>query len=129
MRAYLDSDAIIYLIEQNPQFGHRVERWLLANPCDIVASELSRMECLVMPVRNNDAALIADFEDLFQTRLAELVGLTRPLFDLALRIRAQSSIKTPDALFLAAAVESGCDAFVTNDPQLAQFTGVRVELI
>ena len=32
-----------------------------------------------------------------------------------------------DALHLAAAIESGCDVFLTNDNQLANFPHIRVE--
>jgi len=38
-------------------------------------------------------------------------------------------LKTPDALHLAAAIESGCDAFVTNDFGLKVITEIRVEVI
>jgi ABC-type uncharacterized transport system fused permease/ATPase subunit len=33
----------------------------------------------------------------------------------AARLRADSRLRTPDALQLAAAIESGCDAFLCND--------------
>lgn len=129
MRVYVDAEVIVYSVEQNPQFAPAVETWLIAHPCDLVSSELGRMECLIVPVRNNDAALIADFEDYFRTRVAELVPFTRAVYDRAVHIRATTRIKTPDALHLAAAVESGCDAFLTNDGRLTAFTGIRVERI
>jgi uncharacterized protein len=129
VRVYLDSVLAIYLIEQNPQFAPAVEEWLLANPCDVVVNELSRMECLIVPICKNDAALIADFENFFHSHVADVIPLTRPVFDRAIQIRAQTKFKTPDALHLAAAMEAGCDVFLTNDRQLAQFAGIRVELI
>ncbi|VTT99121.1 Uncharacterized protein OS=Candidatus Entotheonella sp. TSY2 GN=ETSY2_19905 PE=4 SV=1: PIN [Gemmataceae bacterium] len=129
MRVYMDSVLIVYAVEQNPQFAPGVEAWLLANPCDLVSSELGRMECLIVPVRTNSTQMIADFEDYFQTRIAVLVPFTRAVYDRAIGIRATTRIKTPDALHLAAAVEAGCDVFLTNDIQLTKFTGVRVELI
>ena len=129
VRVYLDTDIIIYLIEQNTQFAPASENWLLAHPCDIVSSELVRMECLVLPVRNSDGAGIAEFENFFQTRVVEMVPLDRPVFDRATHIRAGSRIKTPDALHLAAAVEGRCDVFLTNDPQLRQYKVIAVEVI
>ena len=77
MRVYIDSVLVVYAVEQSPQFAPAVEAWLIANPCDLVSSELGRMEALIVPVRNNNAALIADFEDYFQSRVAELVPFTR----------------------------------------------------
>lgn len=129
MRVFLDAVSVIYMIDQNPTFGPRVIAWLSANPCDIVSSELVRMESLILPVRLADPVRIADFEDFFRVRVAEMVPLTRTVYDRAIEIRARYPFKTPDALHLATAVEVGCDVFLTNDPQLAAFTGIRVELI
>jgi predicted nucleic acid-binding protein len=130
VRAFLDSVLVIYLVEQNPVFGPRMEAWLKGNPCDILSSELVRMEALVLPVRLHDLKRATEFEAFFSTRVAEMVTITRPVFDRAVQIRAAlKAIKTPDALHLAAAAESGSDVFVTNDPQLKQYTGIRVEVI
>lgn len=131
MYVFLDSAAVIYLIEQNPVFGPKVEAWLNANPCDIVSSELVRMETLILPTRNADASRVTEFETFFATRVAVLLALDRPIFDRAVQIRATTKFKTPDALHLAAAVESGCDKFVTNDNdhQLKSYTGIPVEVI
>src|SRR5579883_257959 len=109
VRAYLDSVTVIYLVEQNPAFAPAVESWLLANPADLVSSELVRMEALVLPIRNSDAGRIVDFERFFATQVVEMVPLTRAVFDRATNIRAAfPAFKTPDAIHLAAAVESGC---------------------
>jgi len=40
--------------------------------------------------------------------------------------RALSGLKTPDALQVAAALETECTAFVTNDRQIPPFAGLRV---
>jgi predicted nucleic acid-binding protein len=34
-----------------------------------------------------------------------------------------------DALHLAAAIESGCDVFLTNDNQLASFPDITIEVL
>ena len=129
MRVYLDSVLIIYLVDQNPTFGPLVKSWLTAKPCDLVSSELGRLESLVLPVRVGDAARISAFETFFHSAVQEMVPFTRAVYDRAVQIRASTKFKTPDALHLAAAVEAGCDAFLTNDQQLKQFTGIPVEVI
>jgi predicted nucleic acid-binding protein len=129
MRVYLDTPPIVYMVEQNPAFSPAVATKLTALGGDLVSSELARMEALVVPVRNSNSGLIRDFEDFFGGRLAELLGLTRPVFDRAVRIRAAYPFKTPDALHLAAAAEAGCDAFLTNDQRLTRFPDIRVEVI
>jgi uncharacterized protein len=129
VRVFLDSALVIYLVDQNPIFGPRTETWLKAHPGDLVSSELMRMESLVLPVRNNDPVRIAEFENYFNSRIAEMVPFLRSVFDQAIEIRARFPFKIPDALHLAAAVESKCDVFLTNDHQLRQFTGITVEVI
>jgi predicted nucleic acid-binding protein len=55
--------------------------------------------------------------------------LNSAVYDRAAEIRAQHGFKTPDAIHLAAAIESGCDRFLTNDRRLARFTGITVEIM
>jgi predicted nucleic acid-binding protein len=65
----------------------------------------------------------------FGARVAELADFTGAVFRRAAEIRASHNFKTPDALHLAAAVEGGCTAFLTNDAQLTRFPGLAVKVI
>ena len=94
MRVYLDSVLIIYLVDQNPTFGPLVKSWLTANPCDLVSSELGRLESLVLPVRVGDAARISAFETFFHSAVQEMVPFTRAVYDRAVQIRASTKFKT-----------------------------------
>lgn len=129
MRVFPDAMVVIYLVEQRATFAPRAEAWLAANPCDLVSSDLIRSETLVLPTRNGNRALIAEFEDYFQFTVAEWAPIGRAVYDRVIDIRARHGFKTPDAINLATAVEAGCDAFLTNEPKLAVYTGIRVELI
>lgn len=127
---YLDSAPVIYLIERHSTFGPRTAAWLAANATTQVSSELTRLECLVRPARLGQLGCVQDFENFFAGQLDLFVGLTRPVFDRAVQVRATyPRFKTPDALHLATAVEAGCDVFLTNDHQLKQFTGITVEVV
>src|SRR5437899_1464857 len=127
MRIYLDSAVIIYLVEQPPAFYPAVIAWLVANPGDYVSNELARLEALVIPTRTGNAALVQDFEQFFRVQVVRVGGLSRPVLDRAIQIRAaHRSIKTPDAIHLASALDLACDVFLTNDHALAQFTGIKV---
>jgi uncharacterized protein len=128
-RVYLDASPVVYGIERVapfwPPVGARV-----TDPGDVrVASELTRMECLVFPIRNGNATLIQDYEAFFATMVAELRPFDRTLFERATNIRARFNFKTPDALHLAAAMEAGCDVFLTGDQRLTRFTGITVEVV
>jgi uncharacterized protein len=126
---YLDASPVIYLVEEIPPFADAV-RARLADPNVIqVVSDLTRMECRVMPIRNHTTGLLHEFNLYFQRSVAEIVPLTGQIMDRAAEIRAQFRFKTPDAIHLAAAVVSGCDAFLTNDHRLDRFTGIKVEVL
>ncbi len=52
--------------------------------------------------------------------------LERPPLRAAARLRAATSVKTPDAIQLAAALLTGCTALVTHDRALPSLPGLRV---
>lgn len=60
----------------------------------------------------------------------ELIPISRESLEKAADLRAKYSwLKTPDAIHLAAAIESGCDAFLTNDRRLERCTEIKVEVL
>jgi predicted nucleic acid-binding protein len=118
MRVYLDSCILIYRLEGSPPFAEPVaEAIRTATGAVFCISDLVRLECLVGPLRQNDADRKAAFEAHF--RKLTRVSLTRAVFDLAAELRARHRLKTPDAIHAAAALTHGCKEFWTNDRRLA----------
>ena len=116
---YLDSCLVIYLIEQHPGWGPAIQATLGRETVNRFAvSGLTKMECLVKPVRIADLALQRRFEAGF--RLYQSLEVTEPVFLLAAQLRARFGLKTPDALHLACAQHHGCTALWTNDDRLAK---------
>ncbi len=128
-RVYLDATPVIYAVEHVAPFAVAVDARLSAPGVVCVASDLTRMECRVKPLRSGDTPLLADFDDFFSHTVAEIVPLSRAVFDRATEIRAGYNFKTPDSIHLAAAVESGCNVFLTNDHRLTRFTGIVIEVV
>jgi predicted nucleic acid-binding protein len=128
-RIYLDSAPVIYMVQQVVPFWTAVRTRLSASGTLSVSSDLTRMECLVLPLGNADMVLVADFDDFFATEISQMVPFTPGVFRRAAEIRAQFNFRTPDALHLAAAIDAGCDVFLTNDAQLTRFTGLPVEVV
>ncbi len=128
-RYYLDTAPVIYSVEQIPVFGAVVDARLSATDAILVASDLTRMECRVKPLRTGDIELLKDFDAYFEGVVAEIVVLSREVIDRATEIRAQYSFKTPDAIHLAAAMVSNCNVFLTNDHRLDRFPGIAVEAV
>jgi len=60
VRIYLDTAPLIYLVEQIPPYHSVVANRLRQPGVEIVTSELSRMECRVKPVRENNLELLDD---------------------------------------------------------------------
>ncbi len=85
MRLYLDSAPIIYFIERMMPFAAAVDARLAASGILLVSSELARLECLVVPLRAQDAARVGDFDMFFGVRVADLVSFTGAIFRRARR--------------------------------------------
>jgi len=132
MRVYCDSVIVIYHLEGRPAFKARANARLgaLWSAGDIlVVSDLVRLECRLMPIRLGNATGLADFDALFGQTNVESVPITTAVFDRATIIRATHNFKLADSLHLAAAAESGCDRFLTNDGRLSAFTDIAVEVL
>jgi len=129
MRLYLDAAPVIYAVEQVAPFFPVVDARLSAAGTVRVASDLTRMECRVKPVREGKADLLKDYDDFFAYAVAEIVALSREVMDRATEIRARYGFKTPDAVHLAAAVVTSCDVFLTNDHRLDRFPDISIEVV
>ena len=120
LRIYLDSCIVIYLIEEHLTFTPIIES-LLTNQADAILfiSSLTEMECLVMPLRNQNQLLIDKFRNWFDD--LNVLPTNREVFQEGAQLRADhKSLKTPDAIHLAMALHYGCDEFWTNDNRLSK---------
>lgn len=130
MLVYLDSNIVIYLIEQPAQFAARASARIaaLAAAGDrVVVSDLTRLECRVAAVATGDQVTLAQYDAFFSQAVERVMPLTSAVVDRATIIRGQHRFKTPDALHLAAAVEAGCQVFLTNDARLSGFRDLVIE--
>jgi predicted nucleic acid-binding protein len=132
MLIYCDSCILIYFFDHTGPFNVRATNRLavLAAAGDHIAvSDLVRLECRVKPIRRGDTAKLAVFDAFFVRPDVRIVPITTAVFDRATQIRAAHKFKLGDSLHLAAAVESGCDRFLTNDGRLSVFTDIPVEVL
>lgn len=86
------------------------------------------MECRVKPLRDGNAALLDEYEEVFGAERFVLLDVTAAVLDRATDLRARHGFKTPDAIHLASAIEAGADVFLTGDASLAKCQDVRVEI-
>ena len=132
MLIYCDSVILIYFLDTVGPFNVRaVTRMAAMRATGEVAafSDLPRLECRVKPLKLGALATLADFDAFFTRPDVRLVPITTMVFDRATLIRARYNFKLGDSLHLAAAVEAGCDRFLTNDTRLARFPDIPVEVL
>jgi uncharacterized protein len=129
---FLDSNPVIYLIEQPANLGLKVKSRvsdLLSSGERLVVSDLVRMECQVGPLKSNDVVLLAKYDAFFKSPDLDVLAVSPAVCDRAARIRAQYGFKPLDSSHLAAAVEYRCTLFLTKDAQLKRFTDVLLEIL
>ena len=126
----VDTAIFIYFIEANPQFLPKiVPLFKEANQGkrELITSALTLLEVLVVPYRAGNRRLAERYEALLtRSRGIRIVELSHDQLRAAAQLRAATSVKTPDALQLVAAISGGCKTFLTNDRRLPPVPGLRI---
>jgi predicted nucleic acid-binding protein len=129
---YLDANVIIRLVEGDALTRAPLVARLttsLGVPESLVTSRLCRLECRTKPLRAGDSATLTQFDVFFAGVEIVLVELTAAVVERATQLRAKYSLKTPDALHYATAIEVGATVFLTGDRALSRCTEVLVEVL
>ncbi len=132
MLVYLDTVICVYAVEGAPPFQTRARTRLAAMRAagDRPAiSDLTWLECRVKPIRLGDATALADMEAFLTGSDVVRVSMPIGVYERACRIRAVHNHKLADAPHLAAAMESGCGLFLTNDLRLSGFPDIPIEIL
>lgn len=126
----VDTAIFIYFIEENPQFLPEILplfKQADQGKRELITSALTLLEVLVVPYRAGNRRLAERYEALLtRSRGIRLVELSHDQLRAAAQLRAATSIKTPDALQLVAAIGGGCATFLTNDRRLPPVPGLRI---
>jgi len=126
----VDTAIFIYFIEENPRFLPKiVPLFKEANQGkrELITSALTLLEVLVVPYRAGNRPLAERYEALLtRSRGIRIVELSHDQLRAAAQLRAATSVKTPDALQLVAAISGGCKTFLTNDRRLPPVPGLRI---
>lgn len=127
-KIYLDSCIVIYLVNRHPVFAPIVEKALVdAKEVILAVSPLVRLEVLVKPKQDKDQALLERYEHFLEEM--HILDMHDEVYSMALSLRVQYSLKTPDALHLAVAKYHNCKAVWTNDNRLATASDLVVNII
>jgi predicted nucleic acid-binding protein len=130
---FLDSAAVIYFVENHPTYApiaQRIFQRLDDGTLKAVTSPITLAECLVVPRRCHDDATIARFNDLIVNGAGvQFAHIDEVIANKASVLRAEYTMRLPDALQLATATVARCEAFVTNDARPKQVRDIRVIVI
>jgi len=115
---YVDAQIIIYSIEKFPNYFSTLEpMWLKLKESEIrlVTSELTLLETLVMPLRQNNTTLVQTYEQLLLSADIQLIPVSQKILRDAATLRSSINLKTPDAIHATTALSANCAFFLTND--------------
>ena len=129
-RLFLDTAPVIYYVETNPSYIDRVEVFfdrIEAGTLTAVTSPITLAECLVMPFRTASIQLQQDFFSLIVFGDNTLFApIDQECARRAAQLRAHYNLTLTDALQVAAALETDCDAFLTNDTNLKRVAELKI---
>ncbi|MCC6443955.1 MAG: type II toxin-antitoxin system VapC family toxin [Armatimonadetes bacterium] len=132
-KIYVDTAILIYAIEGHPLYSpllHPFWSHVHHRRIQAVTSELALLECLVKPLREGNADLEREFEDALYGPGVALIPVSKTLLKRAARLRAfNPSLRTPDAIHAATAINTQCLGFLANDRRFASVAGLNTFLI
>ncbi len=120
----VDTAAFIYLWEKHPRYEALAKILFLhlrEHPGSGVTSIITLIESCVLPQRQGRLDLVRSYERaLLHSQQIRVLSVDSALARRAVMIRATYDLRVPDALQIAAALEEGATAFVTNDRRLTK---------
>lgn len=129
---YIDASGLIYSMERVEPYRTLLEpMWQGAQDGNItvVSSPLLALEALVKPIRDGNAEIASQYRELFASGAVRLLEASYEVFEEAAGIRAETGLKTPDAIHAATAIRAECALFVTNDTDFRRVQGLPIVVL
>jgi predicted nucleic acid-binding protein len=128
-RVFWDTNLFIYLFEGSSVFSTEVSelrRRMLARRDQLLTSAITLGEILVKPMERGDSASAAYYKKLITTT-AIVIPFEEKAAVIYAGLRADRSLRAPDAIQLSCAASARVDLFVTNDMRLhsKQIAGIQ----
>ena len=121
-RVYWDTMLFIYWLEENPQFGKRVDAiWsrMQERNDQLITGALTLGEVFAGAYkRGASKERIQEVKSALEDSVSEVIPFTAETADVYGRIRGSLKIPSADAIHLACAATAGTDLFLTNDKDL-----------
>ncbi len=132
-RIALDTNTLIYLLERHPFYGPEVKEvfeLIEKGVCLGITSTLLMTEILTKPLKEGACDLYHRYLVFFHAFPNLIIkDVTQNISIGAAKLRARYNLKTPDAIFLATALDEEAEAFITNDARLENIANLNVIII
>jgi predicted nucleic acid-binding protein len=92
----------------------------------IVASVVTEAELLIRPLRDADDDAVERVQDLLSEEGISVAPVDRRTARLAAELRARHNLGLADAIIVATAIVTGCEAVVSNDGQWRRVTETSI---
>ena len=129
---YLDASGLIYSVEHIEPYRTLLEpMWEQVQDGNlaVVSSPILVLEALVKPLRDGNTKIELQYRELFASNALRLLDAFYQVFEEAARLRAETGLKTPDALHAATALRSRCALFITNDTDFRRVQGLPIVVL
>ena len=126
----VETSPFIYFVERHPTYIDRIRaifRLVDVGALSVVTSVITLTEVLVMPIEQANQTYQQTYREmLLNAESIALQSVSITIAEQAAYLRAAYRLRTPDALHLATAITTGCQAFLTNDKALKRVTEIPV---
>jgi len=119
-RIFWDTNLFIYLFESQAPLSERVaalRQTMLTRGDQLLTSTLTLGEILVKPLERGDTSLSTKYEEAIAST-ALMIPFDLKAARIYANLRADRTLRAPDAIQLSCAASAGVDLFVTNDNHL-----------
>lgn len=132
-RIAFDTNIVIYLFEKHQVYGPEVKEvfeLIEKGICFGITSTLLLAEVLTLPLKEEAYDLYNKYMAFFNVFPNLLIkDVTQSISIGAAKLRAKHNLKTPDAIFIATALEESAEAFITNDSRLNNINQLNAIII
>jgi len=129
----IDTAPVIYFIEQHTKYQNMIRpvfEEIASGNIEAITSTITLLEVLVHPLRTGDEALAGKYRDiLLSSKGLTTFEISHEVSEMASKLRAKYSIRTPDAIQIAVGNLNHATKFLTNDPDLKKVSDIKILIL
>lgn len=132
-RICLDTAPIIYFIEEHETYRNIVRPVFVeidSGNIEAITSTITLLEVLVHPLRTGNETLAEKYREILLSSAGLITfEISHEISEIASRLRAKYSKRTPDAIQIAVGIQHGAANFLTNDPNLRKICEIKILIL